>query len=99
MLSQTIRGLQVGRLYSVKLLSADYGEPQAGKSSKTVHPMSVLIEGGEIEGTKHQYQEAFPTRARRRVHDREPAVSQPALARLPGHRRHGDAAHLGLARA
>lgn len=64
-LSQTIRGLQVGRLYSVKLLSADYGELQAGKSSKTVHPMSVLIEGGElIEGTKHQYQEAFPTRAR-----------------------------------
>lgn len=64
-LSQTIGGLQAGRLYSVKLFSADYGELQAGRSSKTVHPMSVVIEGGElIEGTKYQYQEAFPSRAR-----------------------------------
>ncbi len=64
-LSQTIRGLQPGRLYSVKLLSADFGELQAGKSSKVLHALSVELEGCElIEGTRYQYQEAYPTRAR-----------------------------------
>jgi hypothetical protein len=64
-LSQTIRGLQVGRHYSVKLLSADYGELQSGESSRVAHPLSVTIEGGElIGGTKNRYQEAYPTRQR-----------------------------------
>ncbi|MGD9495313.1 MAG: hypothetical protein AB7Y46_03275 [Armatimonadota bacterium] len=64
-LTQTIRGLQVGRLYSVKMLSADYGELQAGRSAKVLHPLSVTLDGCDlIPGAKHQYQEAFPTRQR-----------------------------------
>ena len=64
-LSQSITGLQVGRTYSVKLLSADYGELVGGSSVKGIHPMAVTIEGGElVEGTKYQYQEPYSTRGR-----------------------------------
>lgn len=64
-ISQTISGLQVGRTYSVKLLSADYGELLAGSSVKAIHPMSVAIDGAElVEGAKYQYQEPYSTRGR-----------------------------------
>ncbi len=64
-LTQTIRGLQVGRTYSVTLISADYGELLAGESHRALHPLSVDLDGCElIEGTKYQYQEAYPSRAR-----------------------------------
>ena len=64
-ISQTISGLQVGRTYSVKLLSADYGELVGGSSVKAVHPMAVTIDGAElVEGTKYQYQEPYSTRGR-----------------------------------
>ncbi len=64
-ISQTIRGLQAGRLYSVKMISADYGELQAGESSNVLHPLSVDLDGCEpVEGTKYQYQDSYPTRQR-----------------------------------
>ncbi len=64
-LSQTISGLQVGRTYSVKVLSADYGELVGGSSVKAIHPMAVTIDGAElVEGTRYQYQEPYSTRGR-----------------------------------
>jgi len=63
--SQTIRGLQVGRLYSVKMLTGDYGDLAKGRSEKQVHTICVDLAGCDLlEGAKYQYQEPFPTRAR-----------------------------------
>lgn len=64
-ITQTIRGLRVGQYYSVKMLSADHGELQAGKSQKTLHPLSVTLSDCEpVEGGKYDYQEAYNTRQR-----------------------------------
>jgi len=66
-LSQTITGLQVGRLYSVKLTSADYGELQAGESREALHALSVDLDGCELiekpfPGGSYPYEYAYPTR-------------------------------------
>ncbi|MFW6156432.1 MAG: family 16 glycoside hydrolase [Armatimonadota bacterium] len=64
-ITQTIRGLQVGRTYSVKMLSADYEEFQQDKSAETLHGVEVqLADCDPIEGGKYDYQEAFNTRRR-----------------------------------
>lgn len=64
-LSQTITGLQVGRTYSVKLLSADYGELVGASSVQGIHPMSITIEGADlVEGARYQYQAPYSTRGR-----------------------------------
>lgn len=64
-ISQTITGLQVGQTYSVKLLSADYGELVGGSSVKGIHPMSITMEGADlVEGTRYQYQAPYSTRGR-----------------------------------
>ena len=38
-------GLVPGKLYSLKLVTADYGELKAGKSTEAIHPVSVTIDG------------------------------------------------------
>ena len=47
-LSQAVRGLVPGKLYSVKLLSADYDDLLAGKSDRKPMPLSITITGGEL---------------------------------------------------
>ena len=64
-ITQTIRGLQVGRTYSVKMLSADYAEFEAGTSADTLHGVAVELSDCEPIGYgKYSFQEAFPTRRR-----------------------------------
>ena len=46
-ISQTIRGLQIGRTYSVKMLTADYNEFLQGESADTLHGISVELAGCE----------------------------------------------------
>ena len=45
-LSQTLRHLQPGRLYSVKMITGDYGEFQAGKSQRQVHGLTLKLGAG-----------------------------------------------------
>ena len=46
--SQPIRDLTPGRLYSLKMLTADYGALCRGVSEKKVHPVSIEIDNVEI---------------------------------------------------
>jgi len=46
--SQTIHGLKPGRLYSLKMISGDYGDLMAGKSVITKHVLRAIVENVEI---------------------------------------------------
>jgi hypothetical protein len=46
--SQQLQGLKPGRLYSLKLISADYTDLLAGKSRKTTQVVSITLDGTEI---------------------------------------------------
>jgi hypothetical protein len=46
-LAQPVKGLRPGRLYSLKLVTADYQEIQQGKSAPQKHAVSVQIAGAE----------------------------------------------------
>jgi len=47
-ISQPIRHLVPGRLYSVKLISGDYDDFVNGKSEEKLHMLKIGIEGGEL---------------------------------------------------
>lgn len=54
--AQTIRGLKPGQFYSVKMLSADKQEYDAGKSVKGPHALRLLVDGVEtVEGMTFQF--------------------------------------------
>jgi hypothetical protein len=46
--SQQLQGLKAGRLYSLKLISADYGDLRAGKSRKATQTVSITLDGAEV---------------------------------------------------
>ena len=46
-ISQTVRDLRPGRLYSIRLITGDYQELQAGKSIHRKHAVSITVDGGE----------------------------------------------------
>jgi len=46
--SQQLQRLKPGRLYSLKLISADYADLLAGKSRKTTQAVSIALDGAEI---------------------------------------------------
>ena len=48
-ISQTIQGLQPGRLYCLKVISADYQDLLSGRSQKTPTGISILLEGVQPE--------------------------------------------------
>lgn len=63
--SQQIRHLEKGRTYSVKMLTGNYEDLEAGKSARQIHPVSIEIQGAEIlSGSRYNYQEPFPTKER-----------------------------------
>ena len=72
--SQEIRGLQAGRLYSVKMFTGDHGALVEGASRREVHPVSLEVLGAQaLPGPRHSYQTPFPTRSRMDgFTDREP---------------------------
>lgn len=47
-ISQTIQNLQPGRLYCLKMISADYQDLVAGRSQKTPTGLSILLEGVQL---------------------------------------------------
>jgi hypothetical protein len=47
-LSQRLEGLRAGRLYSLKVISADVADLAAGKSRRQEHAMSVRVTGADI---------------------------------------------------
>lgn len=47
--SQEMQGLQAGRLYSLKLITADYGDLQAGTSRKDQQALAITIEGAQVQ--------------------------------------------------
>jgi len=47
-ISQPIRNLNPGKLYSVKLISGDYGDLVNGRSAQREHVLSITVEGGDI---------------------------------------------------
>lgn len=46
--SQRAQGLQPGRLYSLKLITADHGDLLAGRSTEARQTISIALEGAEI---------------------------------------------------
>lgn len=46
--SQTITGLETGRLYSLKLITGDYYDLMFGRSIEKVHDVSIQIKGAEL---------------------------------------------------
>ena len=44
-ISQAIRNLEAGKLYSLKMVTADYGELQQGKSVEQKHAVSIALDG------------------------------------------------------
>jgi hypothetical protein len=59
--SQEIRNLQPGRLYSIKMFTADYKELTGGKSSEQKHAVSIKIEGAApVDGVGKSFQHVFP---------------------------------------
>jgi hypothetical protein len=46
--SQQVQGLKPGQLYSLKLITADYGDLRTGKSRKATQNVSITIDGAEI---------------------------------------------------
>ncbi len=46
--SQEIKDLQPGRLYSLKIITADYGDLTRGKSSRQKHAISIKLDDVEI---------------------------------------------------
>ena len=57
--SQTLQQLQPGRLYSLKMYTADLGDLSAGRSVQQKHAVSIAIEGGETIPEK-SFQHVFP---------------------------------------
>lgn len=51
-LTQTIRDLEPGRTYSVKLISADYGELQSGVSQRVQHALRLEVTGADLIADK-----------------------------------------------
>jgi len=45
--SQELKGLQAGRLYSLKLITGDYGDLSSGKSREDTQVVSIGIEGAQ----------------------------------------------------
>ncbi|MDW8039472.1 MAG: hypothetical protein RMI90_15745 [Thermoguttaceae bacterium] len=59
-ISQTIQALQPGRLYCLKMISADYQDLVAGRSQKTPTGLSILLEGVQLEpGQSNQFDWPF----------------------------------------
>ncbi len=58
-ISQEIKNLQPGRLYSLKMVSADYRELMEGKSVQQKHAVSVRLDGVELVAEKC-FQYAIP---------------------------------------
>lgn len=55
-ISQKIQGLQPGRRYCLKVISADYQDLVAGRSQKRPTGLSILLEGVKIEtGPSHAF--------------------------------------------
>ena len=53
--SQQITGLQSGRIYSMKLISADYQDLVAGESKQKTNAVSIWIDGAEVLDGGFQY--------------------------------------------
>ena len=47
--SQALRGLEKGRLYSLKLITGDYADLQGGKSRKDQQAVSLTVDGAEVQ--------------------------------------------------
>ncbi len=47
-LSQPIRNLEPGKLYSVKMISGDYGDLVAGRSEEKQHGLSLSVDGADV---------------------------------------------------
>ncbi len=46
---QTIRGLQAGRLYSLKVITGDYADLQAGRSRPDRQTLAITIDGAAVQ--------------------------------------------------
>jgi len=46
--SQQLQGLKPGRLYSLKLIAADYGDLRDGKSRQATPTISIALDGAEV---------------------------------------------------
>jgi len=57
--SQQIRNLRQGRLYSLKMITADYGDLTEGQSLRQKHAVSVRIDGVELNSNK-SFQSVIP---------------------------------------
>ncbi len=59
-ISQPIQNLQPGRLYCLKMISADYQDLVAGRSQRTPTGLSILLEGVHLEpGEKNRFDWPF----------------------------------------
>jgi hypothetical protein len=62
--TQEVQHLQPGRLYSLKMITADYGDLQRGTSKRTLHAVSVRLEGVDVlAGPQDAFSCPFPSGA------------------------------------
>jgi hypothetical protein len=61
---QTMHGLVPGRMYAVRLITADYDELKAGKSRPATHGIAITLEHASVlSGKAKPVQFSFPSRA------------------------------------
>jgi hypothetical protein len=58
-LTQELRGLEPGRLYSVKVITADYADLKGGTSRKEQQVLSVGVQGADVQPGAFSY--PFPS--------------------------------------
>ena len=63
--SQEVRNLRPGRVYSLKMITADYRDLIEGKSNKQTHAVNIEIQDAEIDADKY-FQHSFVSRRPRR---------------------------------
>ena len=53
--NQTVRGLEPGRVYSLKLITGDYDDLRAGTSRQQAHVLAISIVGADVLDDAFQY--------------------------------------------
>ncbi len=60
-LSQEVKGLTPGRLYSLKVITGDYADLRAGKSRNAAVPVSIAVDGAAAQ--PGDFSQSFPSNA------------------------------------
>jgi hypothetical protein len=83
--SQTIKNLQPGRLYSVKMFVCDYNDlitPTAKKIEETKSTSTILIEGGDVDAAR-SFSEVYSSNPEPKIRSASPIIGGSFALRPP----------------